>query len=186
MRAKSTIFAAVAVFCFVLIFATQGRADSMDSFVYQFGGNTFTWQLLSSPPVAPENAFPGLQFVLTDVSVRENGGAAVLGTMDFYSASNDAGGGMDFFTAEGVYFFDVFGPQFYSGSEASPTFLIGTFTSLTDFGNTDGPLPGTGKLKIAGTVVPEPPSLLLLILGLASGLAIYCVRTLTSPLRSVY
>ena len=108
MRAKSTIFAAVAVFCFALISATQGRADSMDSFIYQFGGNTFTWQLLSSPPVAPGNAFPGAQFILTDVSVSENGGAGVLGTMDFYSASNDVGGGMDFFTAEGVYFFDVF------------------------------------------------------------------------------
>lgn len=184
MRAKSTIFASVAVFCFVLISATQGRADSMDSFVYQFGGNTFTWQLLSSPPVAPENAFPGFQFFLTGVSVSENGGAGVLGTMDFYSASNGAGGGLDFFDGAGDYFFNVFGPQLYSGSESAPTFLTGIFTNLMDDGNTGGPLPGTGTLKIAGTAaVPEPPSLLLLVLGLASGLAIYSVRTLTSPLR---
>ena len=64
----------------------------MDSFVYQFGGNTFTWQLLSSPPVAPENAFPGVQFILTDVSFQKTAEQAFLAQWTFIPASNDVEG----------------------------------------------------------------------------------------------
>lgn len=176
------LYAAVAAICLSLIPATQVRADT-DSFVYQFGGNTFTWELPSSPLITPDNASSGLSFTLPSVSVSENGGLALLGTMDFYSAANSSPGGLDFIVGS-FYYFDVTGPQLYSAPETSPTFLPGTFTSLIDYGNGNVPLPGFGTLEISTKAVPEPSTFLLLIIGLGSGLAICFVRVL-APLRSV-
>jgi len=183
MRTKFVLYAAVAVLSLSLIPATQVRADSTDSFVYQIGGNTFTWELPSQPLVAPGNAAPGSYFTLTDVSVSENGAPATLGIMDFFSV--DYGGGLDFYVGD-YYYIDAFGPLLYSGSETSPTFLTGTFTDLTDYGNgdIDGPPIGIGTLQISSTAVPEPSTLLLLMLGLAAGLVLLSVRGL-SPFRSV-
>jgi len=178
MRIKFPLFAAIAFICLDVIFARQVRADSVDSFVYQFGGNTFTWELPSSRLVTPDNVSYG--FTLPDVSVSENGGPATSGTLDFWSDS--AGGGVDFYVGNFFYLFNTTGPQFYSGSDSSPTFLTGTFGSLTDYGDGfDGVPEGTLQISAA---VPEPPSLTLLWIGLGFALVLYVAHRLV-PSRSM-
>ena len=180
MRIKFMIYAVVAIISLGLIPATQVRADSLDSFVYQFGGNTFTWELPSSPSVAPDNAYSGVVFTLDDVSVSKNGGPAVLGTMDFWSTL--CAGGVDFYVGNYSYLFNTTGPQLYSGSVNSPTFRTGTFTSLVDYGNGFVGVPG-GTLKVS-TAVPEPSALLLLAIGLILALALSVVLKHV-PIRSL-
>jgi PEP-CTERM motif-containing protein len=178
MGRKSTLYAAVAIICLGLISATQVRADSTNNFVYQLDGNTFTWGLPSTPSVTSDNVCSGTMFTLPDISVSMNGGPAILGIMDFYSTSDS--GGLDFYVGD-YYYMNIYGPQLYSGPETSPTFLAGTFTSLTDYGNGNILMTG-GTLQVCNAV-PEPSSLLLLMIGLGFALAIYIVRVL-APLRS--
>jgi hypothetical protein len=183
MNTRSMQYAAVAVMFLGLTSAMQAQADSIDSFVYESGGNTFTWELPSSPVVTPGNASPGNSFTLLDVSVSENGGTAAVGTMDFFSDPGGLGnGGIDFFVGNFFYLINATGPQVYSGPETSPTFLIGTFNSFTEYGNGFVGVPG-GTLQIS-KVVPEPSALLLLVLGLGLTFAINIVGRL-APLRSI-
>lgn len=176
MHIKSGLFAAVAVLCLGLIPVTQVRADSLDSFVYQIGGNTFTWELPASP--TPDSANSGILFTLYDVSVSENDGPPILGTMTFYTLAY--GGGLDFFVGD-YYYSDIYGPQFYYNAETSPSFQTGTFTSLIDYGIYDDGVPG-GTLQIS-TAVPEPSALLLLVIGLGLAFAICVVRNLPLCVR---
>src|SRR5438132_7655959 len=57
---------------FTLMLATQAKADSIDNFIYQAGGNTYTWQLPSSPTISPDSFLPCLAFAITDVNYSEN------------------------------------------------------------------------------------------------------------------
>jgi hypothetical protein len=184
MNVRSVLSAALAAIFLGLVSAPQVRADSIDSFVYQSEANTFTWELPSSPIVTPGNASPGNSFTLLDVSVSENGGTAAMGTMDFFSDPGGLGvnGGIDFFVGNFFYLINATGPQVYSGPETSPTFLIGTFNSFTEYGNGFVGVPG-GTLQIS-KAVPEPSALLLLVLGLGLTFAIYIVGRL-APLRSI-
>ncbi len=167
MNTKFLLSAALAVLCFCLIPVTQVRADSTDSFSYQFGGNTYTWELPSSPAVTPENAYPGVAFTLPDVTVLENGENLIVGTMDFFSAA--CAGGLDFYVGDYYFLFNTTGPQLYSGPESSPTFLGGTFGPMTEYQNSfDGVAGGT---LVVTAPVPEPSSLLLLAVGIGLALA---------------
>jgi hypothetical protein len=58
---------------FALFSATQAQADSIDSFTYTAGGNTFEWQLPSSPTILASNVIPGFSFTIPDVAFSENG-----------------------------------------------------------------------------------------------------------------
>ena len=42
--------------------ATRASADSIDTFTYTFGPDTFTWDLPASPTVDPNFSFPGNAF----------------------------------------------------------------------------------------------------------------------------
>jgi hypothetical protein len=140
---------------FALFSATQAQADTMDNFTYQDGGNTFTWQLPSSPTVLPTDFLPGLAFSIQDVTYSENDIPQNPAILSFFS---QPGGG-------GFFLFDTFqgilssGSQTYSGTEDAPTFLEGTY-SLPDFFSGDG----TATLTIKS--VPEPSSLMLLGTGM--------------------
>jgi hypothetical protein len=173
MHIKPMLFAAVAVICLGLIHGTQVRADSMDSFVYQFDGNTFNWQLPSSPTPPAGLITSGMGFGLFPVSVFENGGPAMPGEMDFFLASQ--GGGLVFFTNSATDVFDLTGPQVFSGSENSPTFLTPFSSPFSDAVNG-----GTGVLTISpvSTSVPEPSALLLLLIALGFTLVISIARKL--------
>src|SRR6267142_2213508 len=75
---------------FALFSATQAQADTIDNFTYQDGGNTFAWELSSTPTILPANFLPGLAFVITDVSYSENDIPQNPASLIF---SSDAGGG---------------------------------------------------------------------------------------------
>ncbi len=139
---------------FGLFSASRAKAD--DVFTYEFGSNTFTWDLAASPSIVPPNsAVPGSYFEIVDVPYSENDGPQMLGTFDFYEAPNH-GGGFQLMTGSSLIL-NLFGPQLYTGGEGSPTFELGTFDL-----NNDGVGP-TGSLTINST--PEPSSLLLLCIG---------------------
>ena len=142
---------------FGVLSARSAKAD--DIFTYQFGGNTFTWELAASPSVAPPNMFvSGNFFELEVVPFSENGGPQTQGTLDFYQAP-DNGGGFELFPAgNSTPILNTFGSQLYTGGEGSPTFKLGSFQL-----NNNRPDGALGTLVISST--PEPSSLLLLGTG---------------------
>jgi len=135
--------------------ATSAKAD--DVFTYEFGSDSFTWDLAASPSIVPPNSdVPGSYFEIVDVPFSENNGPQTQGTFDFYEAP-DHGGGFQLISNSSLIL-NLFGPQLYTGGEGSPTFKLGTFDL-----NNDGVGP-MGTLTIKNT--PEPSSLLLLGAGL--------------------
>lgn len=123
-RLKTPLCAAVSIASLTLIPAGQARADSFDDFNYRFGGNTFTWELPSWPVVTPDNTYAGMMFMLPDVSVSENGGPAMPGTMDYWSSNCD--GGMDFYAGD----FDSIINMKYDGAPA--LCWVGRFADVID------------------------------------------------------
>ena len=146
---------------FTLFSATPAQADTIDNFTYQAEGNTFTWQLPSSPTILASDFLPGLFFGIPDIAYSENDIPQNPASLTFLSLP--LGGG--FFLGDiiqGIVPILTSGSQIYSGPEDAPTFLTGTFC-LTDFssGGADG-IPATLTI----TSVPEPSSLMLLGTGM--------------------
>ncbi len=154
---------------FTLFSATQAQADTIDNFNYQAGGNTFAWQLPSSPTIMAGNFIPGFSFTLTDVAYSENGIPQTPATLEFFQVPPLGGGiTLQIFVgnpALGVLLIDaatdVFGQFLYSGSENAPTFLTGTFSMIDNASGTPTP----GMLTVTQQV-PEPSSLMLLGAGM--------------------
>ena len=169
----------LSLLCFSLVAARQACADSV-KYSWSFGGNTFTWSLPTNPVISSENVVAGLSFTIPGVSFSENGGAPMTGTVDFFSSSpaNDPNpGGFDLYTGDFNFLANTFGSQLYSGSEGAPTLGAGVFT-LSEIGP-DGFTPiGTGTLTatLVTSAVPEPPTILLLAVGLVIGLAVTVLR----------
>jgi len=166
----------LSLLCFSLLSAHEARADMVD-YMWQFGGNTFTWSLPANPVILPGNSVPGLSFTITGLSVT---GVSLPATMDFFSTAPGNApflGGFDLYTGNFNFIADTFGTQLYSGSEGAPTLKTGTFT-LTTIG-ADGITPdGDGKLTatLVSTAVPEPSTILLSAVGLVIGLALTVLR----------
>jgi hypothetical protein len=147
-------------------FAGMAQADgiAMDKFEFTSGGNTFVWQLPASP-VPDGDVVAGNGFIINNVPISMNNGAAILTDVGFYAQFFS--GGFDFML--GDTFVGTGGPQLYTGQEATPTFLIGTF-QMTDFGSAEDFLPDLtvgvpGTLAISSVQVPEPSTCLLMIVG---------------------
>jgi hypothetical protein len=137
-----------------LVSAGQAKADSNDNFSYQFGGNTFSWQLPASPNVGSDY-FIGQFFYILDVPFSENGAPQTLADLAFYSTGD--GGGVELYNGS-TTFIDAFGAQLYEGLESAPTFLPGSYELNND--SATGPV---GTLVIS---TPEPESLLLVGIGI--------------------
>jgi hypothetical protein len=168
MRTIKALSTVVAVLALALFAAPQLRADSTTNFVYEAGGNTFTFQVATNPVVAPGDAYPGVGFTVPNESFTDDG-TTMTGTLDFYSSLS--GGGFDLWTGNYFLLINAYGPQVYSGSVNDPTILSGTYYFL-DTGN--GFFPTIGQS--VQTTVPEPSSLLLLAVGLAAGLIVSLFR----------
>ena len=136
--------------------ATAAQADT-----YQFaltGGYTATWQLEST--VVADDPYDGQGFILWDIEGTFPGASEGVVDLTFYHG--DLGGGFqidDFYGSTTLMVAD--GPQLYTGTEANPTFNLGTF-QLTEY-------QGTTQYTLTVTnlsAVPEPASIALMLGGL--------------------
>jgi hypothetical protein len=151
------------------IAVSPALADSTDQFHYTANGNTFTWQLPSSPTIEPGDAVPGMSFLIPGVTFTKNGATAV-GSLDFFNGSPLVGGGFNRATSSAILI-DAFGPQVYKGSETAPTFVPGTY-AFTDFASPTAATPikaiaidSSGTLVISPVGVAEPSIAILLAAG---------------------
>jgi hypothetical protein len=149
----------LAVLCGVGL-APAARADGVDTFTYQSNGNTFVWQLPSSPTPGGGDISPGYSFTLYNISVSENNAAPVSGTFDFYTLLSS--GGFDLEIGNDFAIDAVGPPAVFTELVSAPTFLTGKF-QFTDYGT--GASGSPGKLTITSNV-PEPSIVGLLAMGI--------------------
>ena len=162
---------------FTLMLATQAKADSIDNFIYQAGGNTYTWQLPSSPTLSPDSFLTGVVFGITDIAYSENDIPQDPAALNFLSLT--FGGGLSLNDLiQGISPIIASDFQIYGGSEDAPTFLTGTF-GLTDYASDANGLPATLTI----TAVPEPSSLMLLATGMLALLGLALKKTVVSRLK---
>lgn len=146
-----------------LLSAAGVHADTLDSFSYTFGDDTFTWQLPASPTIAAGEFGDGAYFAITGVSYSDNGVAATTrGEFDFFSAGQ-MGGLQLYLASDGSTPINAYGAQLYTGEESAPTFAPGTY--MLNNNDPSGPL-GTLMITAPPVDTPEPSSLLLLGSGL--------------------
>ena len=146
-----------------LVSASRAQADGVDTFTYTFNGNTFVWQLPSSPTIGAGDFVLGGNFAILDVPYSENGVAQTPSEFDFFSSSSAEGGGFEIITPSLTSPANTFGAQLYSGMENAPTFVPATYD--LNNGSTTGPL-GTLVISTSSVSIPEPSSLILMGGGL--------------------
>lgn len=123
------------------------------------GDYSGSW-LLDSNPV-PDDGEDGLNFIIWDVTGFPD---AVLGIADLTFWNGSALGGLtieDFWG--GSVLLDATGPQLYSGPEASPTLLTGSF-DLEGINDSEGSFFTLTVTELSGAI-PEPSTWAVLVLG---------------------
>jgi len=144
----------VKALCLLSVVATVTAAKA-DSFKLTGDGNTYLFSIDGSPTVT--DILFG--FTVNDVAVTENGVVQADSTLTFYDASSQ--GGLEI-QPSGVLIFDS--DQLFSGTNDSPTFLLGNFKLTNDVSGSKY------KLVIkddpsSTSPAPEPSSLVLLASG---------------------
>lgn len=155
---KSRILGLVAVGLLAgLVVAPEARAVSISAFSYLGDdGTTLTFALPTQPIDPPQVVSGGFDSLNVDIVLNET--PTIAHDISFFTAAN--GGGFDVNPVDAPGF-GAFGPVVFSGTTTAPTFVDGVYEML-DF---DGLRQGT--MTITSTV-PEPGTLTLLGLGLAS------------------
>ena len=152
----------------VAVAALLLSAGAANAALYQFnltGDYTASWQLNST--VTPNFAAPAQAFFVYDVQGNFPGAIDVVADLTFFNAA--LGGGLEIVDFRGgdQLLLSTDGPQLYSGPEASPTMLLGTFSLTEVGGNGMYTLTVTDLDAVPPVAVPEPASAALLIGGLA-------------------
>lgn len=150
----------------VVLGAASARAATLDLFTFTSPQITgpLTVTLPASP--VPDSFVPNTSFTITGAITFE--GSTLSGPITFLNAGGASGGGTTFN-----------GPVLFSGPDANPTFLLGSFnlSGNADLGN-GGLQAVTGTLVIsqvpATVVTPEPAALALTSTGIAG--LIGCLR----------
>ena len=139
--------------CLLAIAATAAAAKA-DSFKLTGDGDTYTFSIASSPIVT---AIP-FGFIVNDVTITDDGVAQPDFTLTFYDTNSNGG----FAIQSTNLIFDS--DQLFSGTNNSPTFLLGNFKLTNDVSGSKY------KLVIkddpsSTSPAPEPSSLVLLASG---------------------
>lgn len=149
---------------FLLLLATADALLSLaisaraDTFTLITNGKVDKFMLPASPEISTSYDFG---FSIASVPINE-GGTDLVRQIDFFDAAT--GGGLLIKSADGPDF-NGLGNVLYTGSNAQPTFLLGTF-ALTGI--------NSGVLTITDPVAaPEPLPAILIAIGL---LGVACVR----------
>jgi len=139
------------VLALAVVAAPIAKADTLD-FTITGQGSTYTFSLDSSP--TPDLDVSGVFFRLDNVLVNVDDMFGQTSNINFFNS----------FAAGGLSLVDLgnlalSGPQLYTGTEASPTFLTGQFNL------TSGIDPYILTIVPESSPVPEPSTLLLLSTG---------------------
>jgi PEP-CTERM motif len=112
---------------------------------------TTTFELPASP--TPTQFTTNFAFEVGDTPAIVGGSATTLDGLSFYNGGF-GGGLLD------TRYFDLSGAQYYTGTEASPTFVPGIYTGQSNFYSA-----GVDTVTIAPAPVPEPATWVIMLAG---------------------
>lgn len=158
----------VLVLAFAILVAPVVKADTLD-FTITGQGSTYTFSLDSSP--TPDLSVNGVFFRLDNVLVNVDNMFGQTSNINFFN--NFAAGGLSLVDLGNLA---LSGPQLYTGTEASPSFITGQFTL------TSGLDAYNLTITPESSPVPEPGGLVLLATGAIATLR--SIRHRTQPANS--
>ena len=129
---------------------------------------TTTFELPASP--TPTQFTTDFAFEVGDTPAIVGGSETTLGGLSFYNVKAN-GGLID------TKYFDLSGAQYYSGTEASPTFVPGIYTGQVNLYSS-----GVDTVTIAPAPIPEPATWVIMLAGFTGlGLAGFRARARRRP-----
>ena len=138
----------------ILAGGAQAATEMLFTITAESGDDpTATFELPASP--TPTQFTTNFAFEVGDTAAVVGGSATTLDGLSFYSGKQ--GGGLINST-----YFDLSGAQYYTGTEASPTFMPGIYT-----GQSNSYSGGVDTVTIALAPVPEPATWAMMLAGFA-------------------
>ncbi len=138
----------------IVVGGAQAATEMLFTITAESGDDpTTTFELPTSP--TPTQFSTNFAFEVGDTPAIVGGSATTLDGLSFYN-SQGSGGLVD------STYFDLSGAQYYTGTEASPTFVPGIHT-----GQSNSYSGGVDTVTIALAPVPEPASWAMMLAGFA-------------------